>query len=202
MNKQIIGFIGTGNMAESMIRGLTARERESRELWATDIDNARLAYIAECYGVVPKSLEAIAKETNVIILSVKPQSIELVLTNLANHLYRDEQLIISIAAGVTTSQIESYCGTSLSVVRCMPNTPAMVGFGATGLFANKKVSTSQRQEADSILRTLGINAWVDKESKIAVITAISGSGPAYYCILIEALYDIAIDVGLDEDLSK
>ena len=68
MNKQIIGFIGTGNMAESMIRGLTATERESRELWATDIDNARLAYIAECYGVVPKSLEAIAKETNVIIL--------------------------------------------------------------------------------------------------------------------------------------
>ena len=202
MIKQIIGFIGTGNMAESMIRGLTATERESRELWATDIDNARLAYIAECYGVVPKSLEAIAKETNVIILSVKPQSIELVLTNLANHLYRDEQLIISIAAGVTTSQIESYCGTSLSVVRCMPNTPAMVGFGATGLFANKKVSTSQRQEADSILRTLGINAWVDNESKIDVITAISGSGPAYFFLLIEALQDIAIDLGLDEDLSK
>jgi pyrroline-5-carboxylate reductase len=84
----------------------------------------------------------------------------------------------------------------------MPNTPAMVGFGATGLFANKKVSASQRQEADSILRTLGINAWVDNESKIDVITAISGSGPAYFFLLIEALQDIAIDLGLDEDLSK
>lgn len=202
MNKQIIGFIGTGNMAESMIRGLTAIELESRELWATDIDETRLEYIAKLYGAVPKSLEAIAKGTDVIILAVKPQSMELVLTNLAHHIRQDKQLIISIAAGVTTSQIERYCGATLSVVRCMPNTPAMIGFGATGLFANEQVSIDQRQEADSILKTLGINAWVDNEDKIDVITAISGSGPAYFFLFIEALQEISTELGLDETLSK
>ena len=202
MNKQIIGFIGTGNMAESMIRGLTAVELESRELWATDIDEARLTYIAEKYDVVPKSLETIAKGTDVIILAVKPQSIGLVLINLADHIRQDKQLIISIAAGVTTSQIERHCGATLSVVRCMPNIPAMIGFGATGLFANKRVSINQRQEADSILKTLGMNAWVDSEDKIDVITAISGSGPAYFFLFIEALQDVSIELGLDENLSK
>lgn len=202
MNKQIIGFIGTGNMAESMIRGLAAIELEARELWVTDIDETRLAYIADHYDVVPKSLEAIAEGTDVIILAVKPQSIKLVLTDLADHIRQEKQLIISIAAGVTTSQIEKHCGASLSVVRCMPNTPAMIGFGATGLFANKQVSTNQREEADSILKTLGINAWVDSEDKIDVITAISGSGPAYFFLFIEALQDISTELGLDENLSK
>jgi pyrroline-5-carboxylate reductase len=202
LNKQIIGFIGTGNMAESMIRGLTTIEFNSRVLWSTDIDEARLEYIAENYDVVPKSLETIAKEADVIILAVKPQSIELVLTNLADHIRQDKQLIISIAAGVTTSEIERHCGTTLSLVRCMPNTPAMIGFGATGLFANKRVSINQRQEADSILKTLGINAWVDNEDKIDIITAISGSGPAYFFLFIEALQDISIELGLDDNLSK
>jgi pyrroline-5-carboxylate reductase len=136
---------------------------------------------------------------DVVVLAVKPQAMKQVLQPLATTLQQRQPLIISIAAGIEIASIARWLGGDLPIVRCMPNTPALVQLGATGLFANAQVSSEQKKLADSILRAVGIALWVDSEAQLDAVTAVSGSGPAYFFLVMEAMRDAGEKLGLARD---
>lgn len=131
-----------------------------------------------------------------IVLAVKPQVMRAACTTLAPSITAANPLIISIAAGVRIAQLEHLLGAHHAIVRCMPNTPALVGAGAAGLCPNANVSAAQRTLADNILSAAGIVRWIDDEAQMDTVTALSGSGPAYFFLLVEALEDAAVELGL------
>jgi len=145
------------------------------------------------------------QSVDIIILAVKPQQLAQVCTEIAASVAKTRPLIISIAAGVLSKDIESWLNqnqdkqSSLALVRCMPNTPALVQSGATALFANKHVSNEQKTLAESILRAAGLTLWLENESDMDAVTALSGSGPAYFFLVIDAMEKAGIQLGLDEN---
>lgn len=197
-----ICFIGAGNMASSLIGGLIANQYPARQLIASDIDAQKLNQLRDDFSirVEPDNGRAI-EQADVIMLAVKPQVMQLVCKALAPGLASSQQrpLFISIAAGVRESDIDRWLGGGFSVVRCMPNTPALVNLGASALYANAAVSVPQKQLAEQILQSTGITVWVQQETQLDAVTAISGSGPAYFFLFIEALQEAAIKLGLDPD---
>jgi len=147
-----------------------------------------------------------ASQADVVVLAVKPQQMKNVLTDMQPQL--QDQLLISIAAGILTRDMLTWArGSStadsknIAIVRCMPNTPALIQNGATGMFADSSVTDAQRSTAEGILNSVGITAWVTEESQLDAITALSGSGPAYFFLMIEAMTDAAKELGLDHDLA-
>lgn len=200
MKNVSIGFIGAGNMAGSLIRGLIAKGSSPADILVSDIDKAKVdEFVQEC-SIVASSNETIASTADVIVLAVKPQ----VMAQVCSELTTDGRnaLVISVAAGITSSHLQNWLGDETAIVRCMPNTPALVGQGATGLFANSNTSTEQKLIAEELLNAVGISAWVNEEKDIDSITALSGSGPAYYFLYMEAMQDAAREFGLDENLVK
>ncbi len=145
--------------------------------------------------------EAVA-EAEIIVLAVKPQRLGEVCQSLASSLNPENHLIISIAAGIRSDTIDRWLGGNFGIVRCMPNTPALVQSGATGLFANNRVDEEQRNLTESILRAVGIVLWVDDERLIDAVTAVSGSGPAYFFLVIEAMEEAGVKLGLDSDSAR
>jgi pyrroline-5-carboxylate reductase len=127
---------------------------------------------------------------------------EQVLAPLQGLFQQRKPLVLSIAAGITLGQLESWIGTELPIVRCMPNTPALVETGATGLFANQNVSDVQRDQARSIMGAVGLALWVENEDQIDAVTAVSGSGPAYFFLVMEAMMAAGRDLGLSEQVAK
>lgn len=197
-----IGFIGAGNMANSLIRGLIAKDSKPENIWASDLDESKLMLLAKDCGIRTGSNADIAKSADVIVLAVKPQVMKDVCVALATDLGDRQVLLISIAAGITTSHLENWFGESAAIVRCMPNTPALVGMGASGLFANARVSAQQKLLAQEVVSAVGFATWVDADSDIDIVTAISGSGPAYFFLFIEAMQATAKEMGLSEDLAR
>ena len=191
-------FIGAGNMASSLIGGLLAQQLPAARITACDIDNDKLAALQQQFGEGTNrdSNHAMAA-ADIVILAVKPQIMQSVCRSLTNSAH--QPLFISIAAGVLSSDIERWLGGDKAIVRCMPNTPALVGLGAAGLVANARVNAQQKQQAEQILQSTGITVWVDDESDLDAVTAISGSGPAYFFLFIEALQDAAIELGLNAE---
>ena len=203
MKSTKIGFIGAGNMANGLIRGLIAKGTRPENIWASDLDDSKLALLAQDCGIPTGSNSDIASNANVIVLAVKPQVMRDVCMALAADLVGDrEVLLISIAAGITTAHLESWFGESAAIVRCMPNTPALVGMGASGLFANGAVTEEQKQLAQEVISAVGFVAWVDTDSDIDIVTAVSGSGPAYFFLFMEAMQTTARKMGLSEDLAR
>lgn len=193
-----ICFIGAGNMATSLIGGMIDKDYQPDQIIACDIDNEKLATLQQQFGVRTDSDSAQAVAVaDIIILAVKPQVMQAVCSSLAGS--SQQSLFISIAAGVRAGDIERWLGGNQAIVRCMPNTPALVGLGAAGLFANSRVSTQQQQQAQQILQTTGITVWVDDEADLDAVTAISGSGPAYFFLFIEALQRAGVALGLPSD---
>jgi len=191
-------FIGAGNMASSLIGGLIDKDFPAGQITACDIDNDKLAALQQQFGIATDSDSNRATgNADIVILAVKPQVMQIVCEALDNTRHRP--LFISIAAGVRASDINRWLGDGLPIVRCMPNTPALVGLGAAGLYANEQVATRQKQQAEQILQSTGITVWVDAESDLDAVTAISGSGPAYFFLFIEALQNAAIELGLGAD---
>jgi pyrroline-5-carboxylate reductase len=141
-------------------------------------------------------------EAEVIVLAVKPQVMPAIHAELRDILQRNRPLLISIAAGVRLDQLERWFGSNLPIVRCMPNTPALIGAGATGLCANARVSPAQKAQAQHMLDAVGITRWVADESLIDTVTALSGSGPAYFFALVEALEAAAVAQGLPRDTAR
>ncbi len=198
MTQQTIGFIGAGNMARGLAGGLLNNGWARDRLVFSDPDPQQRQAIEAALGVrAYENNRDCAKHAQVLVLAVKPQVLKTVAQDLSAAVQADKPLVISIAAGVRTEAIERWLGGGLAVVRAMPNTPALVGSGASGLYANLRVSPEQRDQAEALLRAVGVTVWLDREDLLDAVTAVSGSGPAYFFYFIEALEAAAVRAGLD-----
>ncbi len=197
MDNLSLGFIGAGNMASSLIRGLLTDGVNPNAIVVADIDAERLAALKLEYGIRTGNNQTIADSADVIVLAVKPQVMQTVCRKIS--LGDQSPLVVSVAAGITIENIESWLGSTTSVTRCMPNTPALVGKGASGLFANDNTSQEQRGLASKLMQAVGLSVWVDSEDAIDTVTALSGSGPAYFFLFLEAMQDAAVELGLSKD---
>lgn len=198
-----ITFIGAGNMARSLIVGLL-QDKAQVALRVADPDQHQLDAIRQHWPEVmatTNNLEAI-QGADVVVLAVKPQIMREVAQDLAAQVQRSHPLIVSVAAGIRESALNGWLGGNLPLVRCMPNTPALVQAGATGLYANANVSEAQRSLAESILRAVGITLWFDEEDKLDAVTAVSGSGPAYFFLVMEAMQTAAEKLGIEAEDAK
>ncbi|MCP4409663.1 MAG: pyrroline-5-carboxylate reductase [Gammaproteobacteria bacterium] len=199
-----IAFIGAGNMARSLIGGLLTGDWPAERIRVSDPDPTQLEILGQqCPGVfITEDNEVCVEKADVVLFAIKPQSLRAAVRRLAQSLSGREILIISIVAGVRTHDLLRWLGAQFAVVRCMPNTPALVSSGATGLYANSLVNTDQRDTAESILRAVGLTLWFDKEPLLDVVTALSGSGPAYFFLIMEAMEQAAVSLGLSKESAR
>ncbi len=203
MTSSKLTFIGGGNMASSLIGGLIADGYDSRQITVSDPDSDKLAQLAARFDVHTETDNNKAiDQAKVVVLAVKPQALEAVARDIADSVARARPLVISIAAGIRESALRNWLGSEAALVRTMPNTPAMIQSGATGLHAGPGVSNEQRDMAESILRAVGLTRWVDDESQMDAVTALSGSGPAYYFLVMEAMEAAACEMGLDPETAR
>ncbi len=203
-NKMNISFIGGGNMARAIIGGLKNNDFDMSAITVIDPDVKKCEQLVAEFNVqVSDSYvenDNINKRSHVIVLAVKPQQMREVCEQLSKKI--SSQLIISIAAGIRTTDISRWLGNYPSVVRVMPNTPAQIQAGVSALFAMPNVNQLQQDRASTILGAVGTTLWLDDEAKMDAVTAISGSGPAYVFYLIEALQDAAINLGMTAEESS
>ncbi|WP_198263642.1 pyrroline-5-carboxylate reductase [sulfur-oxidizing endosymbiont of Gigantopelta aegis] len=203
INKKI-GFIGAGNMAYSLVGGLTATGVSGENIWVSDPSADKMTQMADNFGVnVCQSNNALVQSVDIVILAVKPQQLAQVCKDISEDVQQNKPLMISIAAGVLSKDIEIWLNNdsinnALALVRCMPNTPSLVQSGATALYANSHVSDEQKTLAESILRAAGLTLWLDNENDMDAVTALSGSGPAYFFLVIDAMEKAGVQLGLDE----
>ena len=196
-----LAFIGGGNMARSLIGGLIARGMAAPRISVADPMQAQLESLSAQYGVaVSRDNAQAAANAEVVILAVKPQQMRTVTTGLAKVL-APRTLVVSVAAGIRAADIKTW-SSGLPVVRCMPNRPALHGCGITALYATADVSAEARQTAQEILNAVGSTLWVDEEAHMDVVTALSGSGPAYYFFLTEMLEHTGVALGLSAEVSR
>ena len=193
---QTIGFIGAGNMAEAMIRGLVKGGHIAADrVIASGPRRERLDELKAKYAIVVTSANAdVASAANLVVLSVKPQIMDKVLREIGEHL-KPGTLVVSIAAGIDTATIEAAIPDTMRVVRAMPNTPALVGAGATAISAGKLASETDLATCRALFDAVGITVTLD-ESHLDAVTGLSGSGPAYIFLILEALADAGVKVGL------
>jgi len=193
-------FIGAGNMAGSLIGGLIASGASAENIAVVDISAEACQKLADKFGInVLESIDNIAPNSAVVI-AVKPHIVKAVCTSLHAN---SPALVVSVAAGVRADSIANWLPDSTAIVRCMPNTPALLGLGATGLFTQKDLTDTKKNDIATIFSSIGISIWVNKETDIDTVTAVSGSGPAYFFRMIEAMQASAIELGLNaEDASK
>ncbi|PHS72771.1 MAG: pyrroline-5-carboxylate reductase [Cycloclasticus sp.] len=203
MKTQQIGFIGGGNMASSLIGGLVSNGYPADKVTVCDLDAEKLAYLGEAFGVnTTQDSQALVSMVDVLVLSVKPQHMQPVVEAVQTAAQQKKPVVVSIAAGIRVEAIERWIGGDMPIVRCMPNTPALVKTGATGLFANEQVSENQKDQVESLLRAVGVTVWLRTESELDAVTALSGSGPAYFFMMMEALEAAAIEAGLDQKTAQ
>lgn len=199
-NSMKIGFIGGGNMAVALIGGLLKRGYSADDIVVAEPVDAQRARLSHDFGIQVEESAAEVLRADVLVLAVKPQVLRQVLTGLPR--LADHVCVLSIAAGIRAGDIARWLNGHTAVVRAMPNTPALVGAGIAGLYALPQVSAAQRQQAEAILGAVGSTVWVEHETQIDAVTAISGSGPAYVFLFIEALEDAARQLGLDADTAR
>jgi pyrroline-5-carboxylate reductase len=192
-----IAFIGGGNMATALIAGLAGKLVEGADIHVVDPNAEQLLRLAEHYGVSSSpTIGATVAQADVVVLAVKPQQMREVAAELAPQLAAGGPLLLSIAAGIRAADLSRWLGGYGAIVRTMPNTPALIGMGVTGMAALAGVSAEQREAADAIMRAVGATVWLDDESLIDPVTAVSGSGPAYVFYFIEAMQQAAQELGL------
>jgi len=197
-----ITFIGAGNMASSLAGGLIAKGYEPTLITMTDLNNDLLEHNHTTLGVNTTNDNTLGcNEADVIVLAVKPQVMEVVAAPLKDVIEQRSALIVSIAAGITLSNLQDWVGQSAAIVRCMPNTPSLVQAGATGLFANDHATEEQKKLAKKILSAVGLALWVENEDQIDAVTALSGSGPAYFLLVIEAMIAAGKELGLPDSVA-
>lgn len=202
MKNSQIAFIGAGNMANALIRGLIAKGVPAANVHATDIDTAKLDELQQECGIRIGDMAAVAAQADVLVLAVKPQVMASVCATLKPLICKPSCLIISIAAGIPLDLLQQWLGESRPMVRCMPNTPALVGEGATGLFANARCQPTDITLAGDILSAVGITCWLNNEADIDTVTGLSGSGPAYFFLMMEALEKAAVELGLSPEVAR
>lgn len=190
-----ISFIGGGNMAAALIGGLANKVTAGKNVHVVDINADALHNLSTRFGVTTaQQIDATIAQSDIIVLAVKPQQLKDVVKQLTPHV--DKQLVLSIAAGIRIDDIARWMGGHSAIVRAMPNTPALIGKGITGLVATEGVSAAQKETAGKILQTVGETVWLDDEQLIDAVTGVSGSGPAYVFYFIEAMQEAAVVLGL------
>lgn len=198
MAGELIAFIGGGHMGRALVSGLRARGTPATDIAVADADAATRAALQADFGVrTSADNAAVVAHAAVLVIAVKPQVMRAVLAPLAPVLAAARPLVLSIAAGVRVARISAWCGASSPVVRAMPNRPALCGAGITGLFAPPGTSDTVRRRAEAVMAAVGETVWVDSEDHIDVVTAISGSGPAYFFLLAAELERSAVRHGLE-----
>lgn len=190
-----IGFIGGGNMATALIGGLAGKLTEGANIHVVDPNGDALKRLQAQFGVgVAPLIDDTLAKCDVVVLSVKPQQMKEVVQQLRPRI--SSQLVLSIAAGIRAVDLSRWLGGHNAIVRTMPNTPALIGKGITGMAATAGVTQQQRDAADAIMRAVGATVWLDDEALIDPVTAVSGSGPAYVFYFIEAMQQAAQEMGL------
>lgn len=203
MEKRKIGFIGGGNMATSLIGGIISDECRASSIWVADPNAEGREALANRFGVTVTADNAeLAAAVDVVVLAVKPQVLHEVCTSISETVKAQRPLVLSVAAGVRIADIDRWLGGDNAIVRTMPNTPALVKSGATALYGNGHVSGAQRELAEAIMRAVGLTLWLDEESQMDAVTALSGSGPAYFFLIIELLQQSGIKLGLSSDNAR
>lgn len=198
-----IAFVGGGNMARSLIGALVRGGTDPASIAVVEPNAALREALARDFGVsAHERADAGAHGADVLVLAVKPQVLKGVCLDLAPLVADARPLVISIAAGVRIGQLREWLGVELPIVRSMPNTPALFGAGATGLIANAATDAARRAQAQAILAAAGSTAWIEREELMDVVTALSGSGPAYFFLLAEALEDAAVAQGLPRETAR
>ena len=195
-----LGFIGGGNMAQALIVGLKSQQFAMQDITVVERDTNKGLALSQDLGINATDDLARIHTCEVIVLAIKPQQLPALAKALAPLL--NTQLIISIAAGIRIGDLSRWLGDYKTIVRAMPNTPAQIQAGITGLYAMPSVSTMQIALANQVLSAAGSTVWLDNEEQLDAVTAISGSGPAYVFYMIEALQAAAIDLGLSETQAK
>ncbi|VAW97772.1 Pyrroline-5-carboxylate reductase [hydrothermal vent metagenome] len=196
-----VGFIGGGNMARSIIGGLTAGTKSSIKLQVYDQSTDTLTELANHFDITPAtSNQQIVEQCDVVVLAVKPQVMQSVLSALDAN--QTQAVFLSIAAGLKISSLAKWLDSEVAIIRAMPNTPALVQCGASGLYANQQVSVQQKEYADIVMQATGIALWVDSEDLLDSVTALSGSGPAYFFLVMEAMQAAAEKLGLNTETAK
>ena len=199
-----IVFIGCGNMGQALVTGLLNSGWNADNISIVDNDQAIINKLTKKFSNchIYTQSEAALSLADVVVLAVKPQVMQIACQQIATQCQFKRPLIISIAAGILISSIDNWLGGDLPIIRCMPNTPALVQAGVTGLFANSEVSDDQRELGYEILGSVGTALWIENESLLDVVTALSGSGPAYFFYLIEAMIEAGQSLGLSEAQSR
>ena len=210
-------FIGAGNMASSLISGLIASNTDPAQIAVVDLEPDACRRAEQSFGVLSAATIEIAidslfqDDSNIsamgIVIAVKPHTVKAICTTLNTYLQSNnphsiEPVFISVAAGILESSMRSWLPKGAALVRCMPNTPALIGLGATALYANDQCSAEHRQVAQTLLECAGLTLWVDNESALDAVTAVSGSGPAYFFYLIEHMIDAGVELGLTRETAE
>ncbi|WP_283788927.1 pyrroline-5-carboxylate reductase [Bermanella sp. WJH001] len=198
-----IAFIGGGNMASAILGGLIENGYDSQSIFVSDPSQEKLDELAQQFNVNTNGdNEAVIAQADVVILAVKPQVMQQVIAPLKSAFDKKKPLIISVAAGISLESLSAWTSSDLSIVRCMPNTPALVQQGASGLLANQNVSDDEKALTNSILSAVGISVWVNSETELDAVTALSGSGPAYFFLFIESMISAGEQLGLTAETAK
>jgi pyrroline-5-carboxylate reductase len=197
----VIAFLGAGNMASAMISGLIAEGASPSQLRASDPSEAALSRLA-AMGLSHLSIspDKLFEDADLVVAAVKPQVMPAALTAIKDQL-GSRTALLSIAAGIPISSLQSQLGEDVAIIRCMPNTPAMIGLGASALYAAEPVGASHRALAERVTNAAGKTVWVNREDLLDAVTAVSGSGPAYFFALIEAIARAGTELGLEEEVA-
>jgi len=203
MTETTLAFIGGGNMTRSLIGGLVSDGWNPGRIHVADPDPQQLELLARRFSVATTTDNGDAvNNADAVVLAIKPQMVRPVATELAPLIRERRPLVISIAAGIREASLRGWLDRDIAIVRAMPNTPAMVQSGATALYANPTVSEAQHNLAESVLRAVGVAIWVEDEAMMDAVTALSGSGPAYFFLLMEALTSAGLRLGLPRDTAR
>jgi pyrroline-5-carboxylate reductase len=201
-NIRRLAFIGGGNMAAALISGLTKRGLQPKRLVVADPNQDQLKRLVREYAVDTAADNAAAVQgAEVVVLAIKPQLMRAAALQLAPHLAVSRPLVISVAAGIPHASLARWFGAQIPVIRTMPNRPALNGFGATGLYAPANVGAAYRALAEDLMGAVSATVWVEHESQMDTVTAVSGSGPAYFFLFMEALEAAAHERGLPRDVA-
>ncbi len=205
MHKKTIAIIGAGNMGGCLLGGLIANKYPENQLWISNPTPAKLNALQKqhqaAFNITTSNIEA-AKTADVIVFAVKPLVLPKVLVELTDIIEINKPLLISTAAGVTENIIQHFLKFPASIIRAMPNTPSILGCGASALFANTHVTLTERDIAENIFRAVGIVVWLTEEKLIDVATAVSGCGPAYFFLIMEAIQNVGMSLGLSAETAR
>ena len=196
-NSSTISFIGAGNMASAIIGGMLDNGYQAGNIWVSAPDDSHLQALRDRFGVsVTTDNRYCAQQADMVVLAVKPQVMAEVCRDIAPVVQNTRPLMVSIAAGLASDTLDGWLGGGLPLVRVMPNAPSLVAKGAAGLFANAAVTAEQKTMVQSVFESIGSALWVDDEEQLHGVTALSGSGPAYFFLMLEALEAAATEAGI------